>query len=312
MKKLFIPTIMFIGLAVSGFAQEKSNKEKQGDKYYFVYSFTKAIDCYTHVKNLSVDGQRKLAKSYQDENKDTLAEIAYSKLLITAGGNLPEDYYDYAMILKDNGKYQESNKYMDKFSKLKPTDLRAKDYLANKAELPDLLKDDSKYAIMHLDINNDAQDFGPVYYKNKIVFTSSRETPKLIQRTSNRNGKPDLNLFIADVENGQMKNPVVFSEKFVDKLNTGTASFSNDSAYIAYTQNNEQLTKQDRVVSLEIYFRRYKDGKWSEPEAFFLNSKDYSVGHPSLTADGNTMYFTSDMPGGYGGTDIYKIKKDEK
>ncbi len=86
MKKLFIPTIIFIGLTVNGFAQEKSNKEKQGDKYYFVFSFNKAIDCYTHAKHLSVDGQRKLAKSYQDENKDTLAEIAYSKLLITGGG----------------------------------------------------------------------------------------------------------------------------------------------------------------------------------------------------------------------------------
>jgi len=312
MKKIFIYAISFIGLSINAFAQEESGKEKKGDEYYFIYAYNKAIDEYTHTKNLSIEGHRKLAKSYQNENKDSLAEITYAKLISLPGGGLPEDYYDYAMILKDNCKYQESNKYMDKFSKLKPTDLRAKDYLANKAELPDLLKDDSKYAIMHLDINNDAQDFGPVYYKNKIVFTSSRETPKLIQRTSNRNGKPDLNLFIADVENGQMKNPVVFSEKFVDKLNTGTASFSNDSAYIAYTQNNEQLTKQDRVVSLEIYFRRYKDGKWSEPEAFFLNSKDYSVGHPSLTADGNTMYFTSDMPGGYGGTDIYKIKKDEK
>jgi len=312
MKKLFIPTIIFIGLTVNGFAQEKSKKEKQGDKYYFVYSFNKAIDCYTHAKHLSVDGQRKLAKSYQDENKDTLAEIAYSKLLITAGGNLPEDYYDYAMILKDNGKYQESNKAMDKFTELKPTDLRAKNYIAERSELPDLLKDDGKYKIEHLDINTDAEDFGASFYKNEVVFASSKALPKLIQRKSNRNGKPYLNMYVSTVEQGQMKSPALFDKILDKKMNNGPSSFSKDGNYMAYTRDNYELKKKDRVVNLEIYFRSYKEGKWSQPEAFILNNKDYSVGQPCLTADGSIMYFTSNMPGGYGGTDIYRIKKDEK
>jgi outer membrane protein OmpA-like peptidoglycan-associated protein len=312
MKKLFIPTIIFIGLTVNGFAQEKSNKEKQGDKYYFVFSFNKAIDCYTHAKHLSVDGQRKLAKSYQDENKDTLAEIAYSKLLITGGGNLPEDYYDYAMILKDNGKYQESNKAMDKFTELKPTDLRAKNYIANRAELPSLLKDDGKYKVEHLNINTDAEDFGTSYYKDEVVFASSKALPKLIQRKSNRNGKPYLNIYVSQIEQGQMKSPALFDKKLDGKMNNGPASFSKDGNYMAYTRNNYELKRKDRIVNLEIYFRSYKEGKWSQPEAFALNNKDYSVGQPCLTADGSTMYFTSNMPGGYGGTDIYRIKKDEK
>jgi len=311
MKKLFTYTIIFIGITANVIAQEKSSKEKKGDKYYFVYSFNEAINCYTHAKHLTIEGQRKLAKSYQSENKDTLAEIAYAKL-INAGGNLPEDYFDYAMILKDNGKYEESDKYMDKYVGLKPNDLRSKDYLLNKATLPDLLKDDSKYAIMHLDFNTDAEDFGTVYYKNKIVFTSSRATPKLIQRRSNRNGKPYLNMYVSDLDKDQMKSPSVFDEKLDGKWNNGPASFSKDGNFMAYTRNNYELTKKDRIVKLEIYFRTNKDGKWSEPEAFMLNNKNYSVGQPCLTADGNTLYFTSDMPGGFGGTDIYRIKKDEK
>lgn len=311
MKKLFTYTIVLIGLAANVVAQEKSNKEKKGDKYYFIYSFNKAIDCYKHAKHLTVDGQRKLAKSYQDENKDTLSEIAYSKL-INNGGNLPEDYYDYAMILKDNGKYEESNKYMDKYAELKPNDLRTKDYLTNKATLSDLLKDDSKYAIVHLDVNTDAEDFGTAYYKNKIVFASSRAIPKFVQRKSNRNGKPYLNLYVSEVEKGQMKAPSIFDEKLDLKLNNGPASFSADGNFMAYTRDNYELTKKDRIVDLEIYFRTNKENKWSEPEAFILNNKNYSVGQPCLTADGNTMYFTSDMPGGFGGTDIYRIKKDEK
>src|SRR5580658_860785 len=158
MKTLFIPAIVFIGLSVNGIAQEKSNKEKRGDKYYFTYSFNKAIDCYTEAKHLSVDGQRKLAKSYQSENKDSLSEIAYAKLVNTSGGTLPEDYYNYAMILKDNSKYAEADTYMNKFIQLKPTDLRAKDYVANKPTLPTLQKDDGKNSIEHLNFNTDAED----------------------------------------------------------------------------------------------------------------------------------------------------------
>lgn len=312
MKTLFIPAIVCIGLSVNGIAQEKSNKEKRGDKYYFTYSFTKAIDSYTDTKHLSVDGQRKLAKSYQSENKDSLSEIAYAKLINTSGGTLPEDYYNYAMILKDNSKYGESAKYMDKFIELKPTDLRAKDYTANKAKLPNLQKDDGKYKIEHLNFNTDAEDFGTSYYKNEIVFTASRGGGKMIQKKSNWNGKSYLKMYVSEVEQGQMKTPSIFDKSLDYKMNDGPASFSKDATYMAFTRNNGELKRKDLIVNLEIYFRTYKEGKWSKPEAFYLNNKDYSVGHPCLSANGNTMYFTSDMPGGYGGADIYRTTKNEK
>jgi len=67
------------------------------------------------------------------------------------GGILPADYYNYAMILKINGKTDESNKWMNKFAELRPNDLRVKDYLLHRDELPDLLKDKGNYKIEHLE-----------------------------------------------------------------------------------------------------------------------------------------------------------------
>jgi tetratricopeptide (TPR) repeat protein len=99
-------------------------------------------------------------------------------------GILPEDYYNYAMVLKTNGKYDEANKWMDKFKELKPDDLRAKDYAANKNELTNLLKDNGKYKIKHLNVNTDALDFGTCYYKNKIVFASTRTNLKLFKKNT--------------------------------------------------------------------------------------------------------------------------------
>ena len=312
MKKLYIPIILFIGISINANAQGKSSKEVRGDKYAFNYSFDKAIDSYTHAKHLTTEGQRRLALSYHNMNQNIQSEEAYSVLINLPEGVLPEDYYNYAMILKTNGKNDESGKWMDKFYQLKPTDLRAKDYEANKSELTNLLKDDGKYKINHLNVNTDAEDFGTCYYKNKIVFSSSGVNPKSTEKLYNWNRKPFLDMYVSEVENGQMKTAEIFDKSLNGKMHDGPASFSNGGTFMAFTSNNYDLKKKDRVVRLQIFFSTFKDGAWSKEEPFILNNKEYSVGHPCLSADGNTMYFTSDTPGGFGGADIYRISKNEK
>lgn len=185
MKKLLLPIIALIAFSMNAFAGVKSNKELRGDKHFFVYSFVKAIDAYTNVNHLTVEGQRRLAISYQNLEMIIEAEEAYAKLVSLPEGVLPEDYYNYAMVLKTNRKYDQAGIWIEKFLVLKPTDLRGLDYAANKASLPNLLKDNGKFKIVHLDMNSDAEDFGPAYYKNQIVFTSSGTSPDLMKRTYN-------------------------------------------------------------------------------------------------------------------------------
>jgi outer membrane protein OmpA-like peptidoglycan-associated protein len=293
-------------------AQLKSKNELKGDKDYFIYSFDDAIEIYSAEKQLSVDGQRKLAKSYYNMNKNTQSEEAYLKLLSMPGGNLPEDYYNYSMALRSDGKYTESAKWMDKFNAEKPEDLRAIDYEANKSKLDNLLKDNIKYNIKNLSINSDAEDFGMSYYKNKIVFASSR-TNKVSPKTSYRNGKPYLNIYIAEIDNDQLKNAEIFNKSFNGSMNEGPASFNREGTFMAFTKNEIDLTKKELIVNVEIYFSTYdkEKNKWSKPVPFILNNKEYSVGHPALSADGRTMYFTCNMPGGFGGADLYKVTKGD-
>ncbi len=311
MKKTIFTFTLLFGLGLTLFAQ-KSKKEISGDKFYDEYSFDKAIDSYVAAKDLSIEGQRKLADAYHHIDRNKESEIVYSKFINNSSGVPADDYYSYAMVLKTNGKYDQAAKWMDKFKELKPNDLRAKNYAANNSELTNLQKDQGKYKITHLDINTDAEDFGTCYYKNKIVFASSREVGKLIKREYNWNRKPFLDMYVADVADDQLKNPQDFSKELNGKMHDGPASFSNDGNSMAFTRNNYTDQSKDGVVKLQIYFSNFKDKKWTAPEAFYLNSSEYSVGHPCLTADGNTMYFVSDMPGGFGGADIYKITKDDK
>jgi outer membrane protein OmpA-like peptidoglycan-associated protein len=312
MKKLVIPILLFIGIGLTSFTEDKSKKELRGDKYFTTYAFDKAIEIYSHTKHLSTDGQRHLAMSYHLLNQNVKAEIAYAKLTNETTGVLPEDYYSYAMILKGNGKFEESIKWMEKFKDAKPNDLRAKSYAANGDKLSEMRNDDGKYKVTHLDMNTDAEDFGTSYYKDKVVFSSTRERPKFIEHKYNWNRKPFLDMYVSSIDKEQLSKPENFDKKLNRKLHEGSASFSKDGNFVAFTRNDYDTKRKDKIVELQICFSTYKDGKWSDPMPFVLNSKDYSVGQPFLTPDGNTMYFTSDMPGGYGGADLYRVFKNEK
>ncbi|TND01979.1 MAG: OmpA/MotB domain-containing protein [Bacteroidetes bacterium] len=312
MKNIFIPIIALACTGMSGFAQEKSNKELKGDEYAFNYSFDKAIVAYTQARQLTPDGQRRLAESYCNMDQHAESEAAYARLINIPGDVVADDYYNYAMVLKTNGKYAEANESMDKFSALKPEDSRAKNYSANNTGLTGMMTDNGRYKIQHLDINTDAQDFGACYYGDKVVFASTRATPKWIQKKYNWNRKPFLDMRVSEVNGGQLHAPENFSKRLNGKLHDGTACFSNNGTHMAFTSNNASDRSKDRIVELQIFFSTYTDGKWSEEEPFVLNDKGYSVGQPCLTPSGNTMYFTSDKPGGYGGADIYRITKDEK
>ena len=90
----------------------------------------------------------------------------------------------------------------------------------------------------------------------------------------------------------------------------GSISFSADFKKMFFTRSNYYENKLRRdgngVNNLKIFIAEEKDGKWKVKDKFPYNSNDYSVGHPSLSHDGKVLYFVSNMPGGFGGTDIYR------
>jgi len=311
MKNINILIIAFLSICVSVTAQKKSGKELRGDKYIFNYSYQKAIDSYNRAKDLTIEGQCKLAESYYNTGQNIKAEEVNAELTKVEAGLSPEIYYNYAMVLKSNGKYDLSELWMEKFVYFMPEDLRAISYRKNLKELVYMQTDEGKYNIENMTVNTGAEDFGPCYYKNGIVFSSNNSGPKMIVRKYSWTGNPFWDLYFSEIENGQMKKPEKFDKIFNGRMHDGPASFSNDGNHIAFTRNNYKDKTKDRVVELQIFFSDNENGKWSKPVPFKYNSEEYSVGQPCLTSDGKTMYFTSDISGGCGGSDIYKVTKDE-
>ena len=312
MKQFFtiICAIAVLNLNVN--AQDITKHEIDGDKYLFRYDYHEAIDSYVHAKYLTPSGLRNLAKSYAKLNNYRKAEETFALLVNSMYELFPEDYFQYAMVLKMNGKFIESNSWLTKFQLLKPNDLRAQSFAKNVFKVDNLKKDSGRFSILPMEMNTNAEDFGTAYYGDKIVFASTRSEGSILNRKDNRTNQPYLDLYVSNVTNNQLSTPELFSNSINERYNVGPASFNKEGSFMAFTRNKHKDHGADHIVELQIYFSTFNGGNWSTPEPFVYNNPAYSVGQPYLTLDGKTMYFTSDMPGGYGSSDIYKTTKNEQ
>ena len=117
---------------------------------------------------------------------------------------------------------------------------------------------------------------------------------------------------------GYEDEPVTESARFSQTLNTkyheGPATFTKDGTRVVFTRNNYNNGKyresSDGINKLKLYTAVQTNGDWQQVEEIPFNSNEYSTGHPAFSADDKLLYFSSDMPGGFGGTDIYVTKLD--
>jgi outer membrane protein OmpA-like peptidoglycan-associated protein len=308
MKKITFIVSVLIALPFLGLAQ-KSPQELKAEKFYTNLSFTKAAEKYEGIEGLSTEGVRNLANSYRYLNNYEKAEEQFL-VLTSSTDNKPEDIYLYAEMLKMNGKHSEGEKWMDKFHELNAADHRGTAYFNSHGTYEKLKKDKGQFTVANLEVNSPQEDFGAVFYKNQVVFATSREGTKSIRRKWNWNQLPFLDLYVSDREsNGSLSNIVPLSKKINGKFHEGPASFTADGLTMVYTTDDYDGKSSDGTIRLQLKQSIYDGEKWGSATSFDFNDHEYSCGHAALSADGGVMYFASDMPGGIGGVDIYKTTK---
>lgn len=305
MKKIL--SLLSLLITVSLFAQ--TGTIKKANKYYNNYSYPKVVEKLEDAKKMTALAQRELAESYKIRGNYEKADSVYAQLINNAD-RTPDDIYAYAQILKMNGKYDEAKNQMDAYATAKSEDTRVKLFNQNKNYAIELLKDKGQFDIKNLDINSAQQDFGATYYKDEVVYASSKQDIGFASRSWNGNELPFLDLYSGKTDDkAEILTPKKLS-KVNKKYHEGPASYTKDGSRVMYTQDNYKSKASDGTRKLEMVESTFKDGKWGDKVPFPLNNKEYSVGHPSYTADGNTLYFSSDMPGGKGGVDIYRITRN--
>lgn len=116
------------------------------------------------------------------------------------------------------------------------------------------------------------------------------------------------------VDDGKWISPVVLKGKINGVYHEGPATFNKSQDVVYFTRSNYSSKRRlqrdaDNISNLKIFEASMINGNWEKLQGMPFNSDDYSCGHPTLSEDGKTLYFISDMPGGYGGTDVYKTNK---
>lgn len=178
------------------------------------------------------------------------------------------------------------------------------------------LFNNSTLKISGISINSIHSDFGPSVIHDTLYFTTFND--KLFGKSDKAlKNKAFYDLYKAGID----KQGIINSERepldeFVTRYNDGPVAWCEKTGELFVTQNYaDQSAKlkpfQKEINRLKIIIAKQINGKWEHIADFPYNNIEYSVGHPAMTDSGDTLLFASDMPGGYGATDLYmSVRKD--
>ncbi len=308
MKNLYI-VLSFFAISSSIIAQNQDTKV--ADKLFSRYEYISAVKEYQKlVDSGKADGYvfKQMADAYYNMFNTAESIKWYAKA--TATKQDAETYYRYAQMLKSNGKYEESNKQMTKFAALAPNDVRAKSFKENPNYVPKLVQGVT-YSVAPVKISSDKSDFGAVLYDKTLYFTSARSGSK---KTYGWTGEPFLDVYTSIMaDSGTFSEPVPL-ESINHKRHDGPVTISADgnTMYFSSDSFRDGLYEKDKQNHLKLgrnnlYVATKSGETWSNIKPLPFNSKDYSLSNPSLSRDGKTLYFSSNMPGSVGGVDIWKV-----
>jgi outer membrane protein OmpA-like peptidoglycan-associated protein len=305
--KTVITTILIVMLLVPVMSQTR--KIRTGNRYYSKYNYSQAVKYYSSAKEKSLEVDRKLAHSYVMLGSHAQAQEVYERILQQPGRDF-EDVWQYYMVLQRQGDYDKARTQIPLLSDLRPEDSRVRLHRQAGEYYKELLEGKATFELRSLGMNSRQQDFAPVIYRGRVVYASSRVPAGFARRIWSGNHLNYLNLYTSEIDgNNDFGRGKSFDRKLNRKFHDGPASFDASGNLMAITRNNYQGRSSDGTRNLQLFISEYVDGGWTTPVAFPYNNAEYSIGQASLTPDGRYMYFVSDMPGGAGGTDLYRIER---
>ncbi len=318
-----ISTLIFvIAFFCAASAQEKI-KAHLADDYFNKFSYISAAPIYEDLatrKEKNIHYVSRAAECYRLLGNTAKAEEWYAKL--TALDSVAtSDILMYAEMLEGNKKYAEAQKYYAMYDAKKGTDSRAKRKIINSDQMSSFYKDSAYYSISNLPFNSENADFGMFPFGEKSFFFSSnrkREKDDNVKHVYTWNNQPFLDLYIVRKnDDNTFAKPDPIPGEVNSQYHEGPLFFDANTNTFYITRNNYNDKKfqksKDGINKLKLYIVNI-DGTANKSFADFdYNNNEYSVGHATVSDDEKRLYFSSDMPGGFGGTDIYvSVKEDGK
>lgn len=284
--------------------------EKRADQLYENMSYSNAASIYESLYTRNPQNGKyiqRLAYCY-DKMLNYKKALLYYSYLVQTDQKQVIDYYQYAQLLRIDGKIEDARSWLDKYIHLAPEDKRAVNQYNQLVEFLSLKERISHIEIKEIKGNSHFTDMCPSFYNDQLVFSSSRDSFSMVRNEFKWNGQPFLKLY-ATHGGDDLNQSSLLSRKLDNRVHQGPVCFSPDNQTIYYTSNSttsDSKKSSRRTNNLKIFISTFDGKAWSDPSEFPYNSNEYSVGHPAISSDNKTLYFISDMPGGFGKTDLYK------
>ncbi|MEM9076417.1 MAG: hypothetical protein AAGC43_05220 [Bacteroidota bacterium] len=312
---IFIFTFLFI---ISHCSYSQKSKLKKANVEFDQYAYIDARKIYLKVAESGYESPqlfKKLGDTYYFNSEYHEAIKWYKKLIKKFPNNLESDYYyRAAQTYKSIGQYHDSKKMMGKYASLTANSNIAKNFVENYPYLDSLVGFEStKFIVENITNTQSVSDFGPSLSGNKIIYASSSGNPQG-DKIHDWNGMPYLDLYEAEIdEDYQLSKPKPLKGDINSPYHESSAVITKDGNTMYFTRNNyingKKKSNKNKLVTLKIYrAQKSQDGSWKNVVELPFNNDSYSVAHPSLSPDESRLYFSSDMDGTYGESDIWYVE----
>lgn len=313
---LRVNTILYLFVIIFA-AACNSPSIKIANEQYLRGEYFKAAKTYRALYNKLPNSEKekrgliaaRLGDSHRHLSQTSKALVAYQNAL-RAGNPDSTLIFRCATMLHAERRYEDALKYYTSYLEKDTDNMLARSGAEGcKNALSESSNRPSRYIVKPANIFNSSRaDFSPIFFDKEystLYFTSSSEkaTGKEI---SNITGTKPSDIFISKKnERGEWQRPEPIEGEINSVADEGVCTFSPDGRTIYFTYS-KPLPNSDSTT--EIYTSTRNDATWSKPQKFAISNDTISIfAHPAVSPDGTYLYFVSDMPGGFGGKDIWRI-----
>jgi outer membrane protein OmpA-like peptidoglycan-associated protein len=314
-RKMFL-LVLVVFTAGTTFSQKRDIQKanKQFDKFAYI----DAREIYLKVVDDGYESAQiyeKLGDTYYYNSDYTNAAKWYQKLVDQFPDEAtPEYYYRAAQSLKSLGRYKESDALMKDYVAKGGKGMVIKKFEDDPNYLKSTVFKSRDFTLEKVGVNTSNSDFGASFYmKDKIMFASAASSSEGM-KVSEWTNQPLLDLYIADKDTttGQLSNAMPLGGDVNTKFNESSTTSTKDGKTLYFTRNNYLDGKKGKDKNKTIRLKLYKatksgENNWTDIVELPFNSKNYSVAHPALSPDGKKLYFSSDMPGTTGMSDLWYV-----
>ncbi len=313
--------VAFFFFSESSFAQKRSKDEIKGDEAFEYGEYAEAIQnyrvAYSKEKNNSrkVEMVFKIAQCYMNKNEPRSAELWFKKAIMVKYPDPIVRLY-YANELKKNGKFEDAIKQYKMYKKIVPNDKRADIGIQSCEMSAKWQAHPTRYKVENMAFfNSKAEDYSPVFSSKKydqVIFSSNRSGSKG-NRIHKVTGMGFTDLWESKKDRkGKWSIPTPLQGDLVNTNDDeGACSLNLKGNTLFFTRCR---VEKGKIIGCKIYESPKKGLAWGEPQLINIPgaSDSINIAHPSLSQDEKTLFFVAELPGGYGGKDIWMIKRPSR